>query len=171
MDNKRLGIFLIIAGIVLGIILLSINSLVNNSIDVACECSEMEEGGSCPHEKQTLWSVYLGLILISALLALGVYMIFFEKTQKEIVSVLENQKKIQTEEEKYELLLKGLNEDEKKVLNAVKEQDGITQETLRLRADMHKSKLSIILSGLEKKELIKKVQEGKTNKVFIKFKL
>jgi uncharacterized membrane protein len=115
--------------------------------------------------------VYLGLILISALLALGVYMIFFEKTQKEIVSVLENQKKIQTEEEKYELLLKGLNEDEKKVLNAVKEQDGITQETLRLRADMHKSKLSIILSGLEKKELIKKVQEGKTNKVFIKFKL
>lgn len=171
MDNKRLGIFLLIIGIVLGVLMLFINSLVNDSLDSACGCSEMEKGGFCPHEAQTLWPVYAGLILISALIALGIYMIFFEKAQREIVSVLENQKRIQTEEEKYGLLLKGLSEDEKKVLNAVKEQDGITQETLRLRTGLHKSKLSIILSGLEKKELVKKMQEGKTNRVFIKFKL
>ncbi len=171
MDNKKLGIFLLIIGIILGTLMLFINSLVNDSLDSACGCSEMQENGFCPHEAQTLWPVYLGLILISALIALGIYMIFFEKTQKEIISVLENQKKIQTEEEKYELLLKGLNEYEQNVLNAVKEQDGITQETLRLRTSLHKSKLSIVLSGLEKKELIKKVQEGKTNKIFIKFKL
>jgi len=102
------------------------------------------------------------------MLALGVYLIFFEKSQKEIVRTLENQKKIQTEEEKFSILLKGLDAEEKKVIKAVKDQDGITQQTLRLRTDLHKSKLSIVLDGLEKKGLIKKAPKGKTNQIFLK---
>ena len=68
-------------------------------------------------------------------------------------------------------MLKALDKDEQKVIKAVKQQDGITQQTLRLRTDMHKSKLSIILSKLEDKNLIKKVPKGKTNKVFLKISL
>lgn len=102
------------------------------------------------------------------MLALGAYLIFFEKLQKAIVQTLENHKKIQTEEGKFDILLKRLNEDEKKIVKAVKEQDGITQQTLRLRADMHKSKLSIVLDGLEKKGLVKGVEKGKTKQVFLK---
>ena len=50
-------------------------------------------------------------------------------------------------------VLAGYTDEEKKVVKAVKEQDGITQSTLRLRTDLHKSKLSIVLDGLEKKGL------------------
>ena len=100
--------------------------------------------------------------------ALGIYLVFFEKSQKAIISTLEQQKQIQVGEEKFDILLKGLNQDEQKVLKAVKEQDGITQQTLRLRTDLHKSKLSIVLDGLEKKGLIAKVQKGKTNQIYLK---
>ncbi len=110
-------------------------------------------------------------VFSAVLIALGLYLVFFEKSQKEILSTLEKQKHIQVEEEKFDILLKGLSEDEKKVVNAVKEQDGITQQTLRLRTDMHKSKLSIVLDGMEKKGLIKRVEKGKTKQVFLKIAL
>ena len=97
--------------------------------------------------------------------------IAFEKSQKEIVSALGKQKEIKVEEEKFDILMKGLNEEEQKVMKAVKEQDGITQQTLRLRTDLHKSKLSILLDGLEKKELLKRKAKGKTKQVFLKINL
>ena len=65
----------------------------------------------------------------------------------------------------------GLNEEEKKVIIAVKDQDGITQQTLRLRTGLHKSKLSIVISDLQAKKLIEKVPKGKTNQIFLKIAL
>jgi uncharacterized membrane protein len=87
------------------------------------------------------------------------------------MSALESHKKEQTAEERFRLLLKGLDSEEKKVIKAVKEQDGITQHTLRLRSDLHKSKLSIVLDRLEKKGLVKRIVKGKTKQVFLKVKL
>ena len=40
---------------------------------------------------------------------------FFDKGQKAIVSTLEKQKQVQLEDEKFDILLKGLDDDEKKV--------------------------------------------------------
>mgnify|MGYP001615807833 FL=1 len=70
--------------------------------------------------------------------------------------------------ERFKILLEGLDEDEKKIMQAVKEQDGISQSTLRYRIDLSKSKLSMVLSQLEKKGLISKVKKGKINNVFLK---
>ena len=94
-----------------------------------------------------------------------------QKSQKEIISELKRQKEINIDEEKFDILLKGLDEEEKKVIRAVKEQDGITQQTLRLRTDLHKSKLSIVLAQLEEKGLVKRESNGKTKKVFLKIAL
>lgn len=168
MENKKLGIMLIAACLVLGFIIFTFNSALNAQAQASCACEEMQESGLCSMDSKTPWQTYLGIILISAMAALGIYLISFEKSQKAIVSTLERQKQIQLGEEKFNILLKGLNEEEKKVLNAVREQDGITQQTLRLRTDLHKSKLSIVLDGLEKKGLIKRVPKGKTNQVFLK---
>jgi len=171
MDNKKLGIILIIVCFILGFLIFTFNQALNVQAQASCDCVEMQESGFCPMDKPTPWQTYLGIILTTGLAALGVYLIFFEKSQKEIISTLEKQKKIQTSEEKFEILLKGLNNDEQKVIKAVKEQEGITQQTLRLRVDMHKSKLSIVLDGLEKKGLIKKIPKGKTNQIFLKIAL
>jgi len=169
-DNKNLGIILIIACLVLGFLIFSFNSKLNIQLEASCSCTAMETG-SCPHEKQTPWQTYLGIISISAVAALGIYLIFFEKSQKEIISTLEKQKQIKIGEERFDILLKGLSNDEKRVIKAVKEQDGITQQTLRLRTDLHKSKLSIVLDGLEKKELITRKVKGKTKQIFLKIRI
>ena len=66
------------------------------------------------------------------------------------------------------MILKGLDNYEKKVMNAVKEQEGITQNTLRIRTDMSKAKLSYVLQDLEKRGLIKRIKKGKTLAVFFK---
>lgn len=168
MDNKNLGILLIIVCLLLGALIFAFDKQLNEQAEASCTCAAMVEGGTCPHEQKTPWQTYFGIILVSGIAALGIYLIFFEKSQKAIISTLEKQKQIQSEEEKFDILLKGLTIDEKKVIRAIKEQDGITQQTLRLRTDMHKSKLSIVLDGLEKKGLIARKEKGKTKQVFLK---
>ena len=170
MDNKKLGLILILIGILL---IISIQ-MVKVKEDTIIRKIVAEQGscfladGTCLHDDRDATFYYIGWIISAVIIALGLYLIFFEKSQKEIVSALENQKHIKINEEKFDILLKGLTEDEKKIIRAVKEQDGITQQTLRLRTDLHKSKLSIILDGLEKKNLIKRIEKGKTKQVFLK---
>jgi len=171
MENKKLGIILIVVCLILGFLIFTFNKQINDQAEASCSCSEMEDGGSCPHEQQNPWFTYLGIILLAGLVALGVYLIFFEKSQKEIVSTLQKQKQDLNQEEKFSILLKGLDNYEKKVIKAIKEQDGITQQTLRLRTDLHKSKLSIVLDNLEKKQLITRKLKGKTKQVFLKIAL
>ncbi|MFH1399154.1 MAG: hypothetical protein ABIG95_03510 [Candidatus Woesearchaeota archaeon] len=168
MENRILGLLLIIMCVMLGGVIFAFHQKLNAQTESSCSCTEMEQGGFCPHQEQSSWQTYLGIILTSLIAALGIYLIFFEKSQKEILSTLENQKHIQIEDEKFNILLKGLDQDEQKVIKAVKEQEGITQQTLRLRTDMHKSKLSIVIAGLEKKGLVKKVAKGKTNQLYLK---
>jgi uncharacterized membrane protein len=171
MDNKKLGLFLIGICILLGFLIFMFNSALSEHAEGSCECEAMLDGGTCPMEIGIPWQTYLGIILVAGLTSLGIYLLFFETSQTAIMSALESHKKEQTAEERFRLLLKGLDSEEKKVIKAVKEQDGITQHTLRLRSDLHKSKLSIVLDRLEKKGLVKRIVKGKTKQVFLKVKL
>ena len=179
MDNKKLGIIIISTAVILLVLLFFIRMSLITPYDAEIERHEDEgischaDTGDCPHENKLQAQVPLIIagVLILGFLALGFFLIFFDKSQKEIASVLENQKKVQTEDEKFNILLKGLNAEEKKVIRAVKDQDGITQQTLRLRTDLHKSKLSIVLDNLEKKDLVKREAKGKTKKVYLKIRL
>ena len=174
MNNKILGSILIAIAIVFLISLV----IFKLQIDNLTENLMLESGGSCIkngkclHERSN-FPVYIGSIIIFITFALGFYLIFFEKSkekieniQMEIVKTLKETKKKQNED--FEFLLKALDDDEKKVMRAVREQDGIEQATLRIRTDLSKTKLSVVLSELEKKNLIKKVPEGKKNRIYLK---
>ncbi len=170
MDNKKLGIILVIVALFLTAIIFLVkareDTIIGKVITEKGSC--FLNDGTCLHADRDITLYIIGLIISAAILALGAYLIFFDKSQKEIVQTLERQKHIQIEEEKFNILLKGLNEDEKAIMKAVRDQDGITQQTLRLRTDIHKSKLSILLDSLEKKDLISRKEKGKTKQVFLK---
>ena len=130
--------------------------------------------GKCAHEQSNLPFI-IGTALTVFTLGLGIYLIIFSKTaksfetaQKSILNKLDTAKNKEQKEERFNILMEGLDEDEKKVIMAVKEQDGIEQSTLRIRAGLSKAKLSILLTGLEKNSLIAKVPFGKKNKIHLK---
>ena len=179
MDNRKLGIILIAFSlamlVLLGVIRANVISAYQAEIDSYLLAGEAcpSDPELCPHEQRSRSQtpIYIAGVFAVGIIALGMYLIFFEKSQKEIISTLKKEKHIQSEEEKFSILLKGLSGDEQKIIKAVKEQDGITQQTLRLRTDMHKSKLSIVLDGLEKKGIVKRAAKGKTKQVFLKIAL
>jgi len=177
MESKRLGQILVGISLLILMVLVVYNLQVNSLIDALMKESGgicINEAGECIHE-QEMWPMYLGVALFVFVLALGVYLWFFDKSQKlvretheGIVKRLEETKKEQLDEERFKILLKGLNEDEKRIMKILKEQDGITQATLRIKTDFSKSKLSGILKDLENKKLVKRLVKGKTNQVFLK---
>ncbi len=64
-----------------------------------------------------------------------------------------------------------LKEDEQLILTLVAEEDGIGQREIQRRTDFSKTKVSKILSELEKREVIRKVSMGKKNKIYLTQKL
>ena len=164
MENKKLGILLITIGLVVGgmFFYFSVN-LFNQSKENGCFSSS-----NC-HTIGTLLPIsHIATGIFSAILALGFYLLFFHKTDKIIIERLEKNMRENIINEKFEFAFKMLNPFEARILKKVKEQDGITQNTLRLRTDMSKAKLSYVLQELEKRNLIKRIRKGKTFEIFLK---
>ena len=177
MDNKKIGFLLIFVAILFGVILFIFKIYIdqlNDSLMALTNGSCFLESGKCVHERNFLPFI-IGAVAVAVTLGAGIYLILFSKTarsfetaQKNILKKISTTKNKELKEERFKILLEGLGEDEKKVITSVKEQDGISQSTLRYRNDLSKSKLSMVLSQLEKKNLITKVKKGKINNIFLK---
>ena len=164
MNSKRVGIVLLVVSIILFIIAaLVYQDLSQKSLDTGCFSSP-----DCQPIQKSFSIVNLGFGAFGFIIALAFYLLFLSKGDEAIVSHLKKEKEKLSNEEKFSILLLGLDEFEKKVIQAVKKQDGITQNTLRLRTDMSKAKLSQELTNLEKKGLIKPEQQKKTLAIFLK---
>ena len=164
MENKKLGIILVIVALLVGGLFIYFTTrLSEQSQELGCfdnkDCFAIEKGLSISHA---------AIGIFSFMLALGFYMLFFNKTVKAIMERLEKEKDERIEDAKFEMLFKALDPYEQKAIKAIKEQDGITQNTLRLRVDMSKAKLSYVLQELEKRGLIKRVKRGKTLSLHLK---
>ena len=93
MDNKKLGLVLIGICVIFGFLVFMFNSALSEHAEGSCECEAMISGGTCPMDTGIPWQTYLGIILVAGLAALGIYLVFFEKSQKAIISALEDHKK------------------------------------------------------------------------------
>lgn len=165
MDNKKLGLIIIVISLVFSLFAYGLGNQLSKLQTDSCTCTD-----SCKDHKPSYW-IYGIIAVIFSTLSLGIYLLFFEKSHQTLVNKLKEDASVKSEDEKFNLILMGLNDDERKILAAVKDQDGITQHTLGLRTDMHKSKLSIIVGMLEHKGLVKREKTGKTNQVFLKVNL
>jgi|SRR3989344_1752069 len=164
MENKKLGIILLIISLIVGgIFIYLINNLAEQSQELGCfnnkDCLVIERGLSISH---------IAMGIFSFIFALGFYLLFFNKTEKVIMERLEREKEEKVGNAKFEMLNKALDPFEQKVIKAVREQDGITQNTLKLRLDMSKAKLSYVLQELERRGIIKRIKKGKTLSIYLK---
>lgn len=164
MENKKLGVLLIfISFIVGGMFIYYSSNLVEKGREIGCFPNE-----DCIGIERTLSFSHIAVGVFSFILALGFYLLFFNKTERAILDKLEDEKDRKIENMKFDILLKALDGYEQRVVKAVREQPGITQNTLRIRLDMSKAKLSYVLQELEKRGIVKRVEKGKTLEVYLR---
>lgn len=164
MNNKNLGIVFLVISVIIIIILINLISNLNTEAK-GLGCFD-DEG--CLKIESSLNITHIAFGVIGFILALGFYLLFFSKGEEEILKQLRETKEANLKEEKFNLILKGLDDYEKNAMKTIKENEGITQNTLRIKTDMSKAKLSYVLADLEKRDLIKKVKKGKTFAIFLK---
>lgn len=163
MNHKKIGVLiLVLAIILLGIFLFVIQSLNQQIQTLGCFADP-----SCKQVETSLSIVHFAFGIFGFLFSLGFYLLVFSKGEEAIVKRLEADTSRKLDVEKFTILLKGLDEYEKKILSTVREQNGITQQTLRLRTNFSKAKLSQVLSTLEKKGLVRREKDKKTLAVYL----
>jgi uncharacterized membrane protein len=176
MNQKQIGIILIVIGILMSIFVFYVK--VENEQHIALLVSETGtcflKDGTCMHNQGQILYI-LGWVLSASIIILGIYLIFFDKTQKvlaehqvKVSRALEEAKKQDKEKDEFKAFLSGFNEDEQKILLAIREQEGIQQSTLRFKIGMSKTSLSLLLKSLEDRGIISRKESGKTNQVFLK---
>jgi uncharacterized membrane protein len=65
------------------------------------------------------------------------------------------------------VLKKALNTDEALLIDLIAESEGVTQDSLRFKTGFSKSKVSALLSEMEKKDILVREKLGRTYKIFI----
>src|SRR3989338_5649232 len=171
MNNRHVGAILLVVAVLMGIFLFVTKQQEDIYLDKIIE----EQGGICyvdgicVHDQQFI-KYFLGGVLALLVAFSGVYLLFFDKSQKmllqqhkEVASALKEAK----EKDVFQAYLAGFSEEEQKVLKAGKEQEGIQQSTLRYRINMPKTSLSLLLKSLEEREIITRKEDGKTNEIFL----
>ncbi len=162
MNNKKIGTILILFSAVLGLFFLNHISKMNSSYTNECNPSQ-----ECVRVGSLLnWSHFFVGILFS-ILSLGIYLIFFTREEEILFEKLEKESIAKTEEEKLNLIMKALDENEAKVIRVIKEQPGITQNTLTIKTGLSKAKISNVLSDFENKKLVYRQPKGKTYSIFL----
>jgi hypothetical protein len=177
METKKLGFLIIGISIVLGFIMFNFMNRLNVQ-EEQLHCNPTQE---CQEVRSVLGMSHIAVGFLAFIFALGFYLLFFNKSEKEVMdryiddkisnNNLINNKNILKESDenldRFSFLLRPLDENERKVLVAIKDQQGITQSTLRFRTDLSKAKISQVLNDFEKKNLITRKEKGKTYSVFL----
>ncbi len=164
MDKRNLGLIILVLSLLMGI---AVVNLISNSRTSADEKGCFNDS-QCGAIASTLSISHLGIGILFALFSLGVYLMIFGRTEERLLQQLEQQREHLTREEKLRILALLLSENEQKVFQTVVENEGITQNTLRIKTDLSKAMLSKILSDFERKKIVVREARGKTYAVYVK---
>jgi uncharacterized membrane protein len=163
METKKLGFLIIGMSIVLSFIIFGYMGKLSGQ-EKHFNCNPTNE---CQQVQSLFGLSHIAVGFLAFIFALGFYLLFFNKGEKEILKEANEEKTQNTAEDKFNLLLRPLDDNERNVLKAIKEQEGITQSTLKYRANLSKAKVSQILTDFEKKNLIARKVKGKTYELFL----
>jgi ribosomal protein S25 len=173
MNQKQIGYILLSIGILLAVAVFMMKGAEDKKINAfikdtgTCYLSD----GTCLHDDRDFTLYIFGWILSSALVFFSVYLIVFDKTQKVLA---EHQEKVSEalkeakHKDEFSVFLSAFDDDNKKILKIVHENEGITQSTLRFKSGLSKAHLSELLQSLDKKGIIARKPKGKTYELFLK---
>ena len=165
MNSKKIGIVLLVVSVILLVIfVLAFKQIGNQGDQLGCFDNQ-----DCLQVQSSFSMINVGFGLFGFILALAFYLIVFAKSEDVFINKLDQQQASLEGAEKFKFMLMGLDEFEKEVIKKIREQQGITQSTLKLKVDMSKAKLSQVLTGLEKKNLVRREQKKKTLAIYTLF--
>ncbi|MBL7054677.1 hypothetical protein ISS05_02880 [Candidatus Woesearchaeota archaeon] len=175
MDQKHIGIILLILSVLLGTFVYLIQADNEALADdyMAKEGTCFLDDGTCLH-KEKLPLFIFGWAVSGVLFLFGIYITFIDKTQKfmaehqiKVASALESAMKQEREKDEFSAYIAGFDEEEKNVIKAIKDQEGIKQSTLRYKTGISKTSLSLILKKLEDRKIISRKPSGKTKEIYL----
>lgn len=177
MDQRAIGAIVLILGILVAAFTFVAKEREDRAIALLIDerASCYLDDGTCLHEDRNLAPYILGWVVAAALVILGAYLLLFGRMERllakqhlEVAEALKEAKLQERTKDEFKAFLAGFSEEEQRVLAAVKEQDGIKQSTLRYRAGMSKSSLSLLLASLEARGIVARKAAGKTNLIFLR---
>ncbi len=174
MNTRHIGSAVAVAGIIVLLLVYTYyqreEAAVQHYVDEHGTCYLSD--GTCLHDTSKL-PYAAGFAAGFFLVGTGIY-VFMDRSrealaahQEAVSRALMQAKKEDRLKDEWKAYLAGFSEDERKVLEAVKAQDGVLQSTLRYRTAMSKSSLSLLLKSMEDKGTITRQEKGKTKQVFL----
>ncbi|MDD5417608.1 MAG: MarR family transcriptional regulator [Candidatus Nanoarchaeia archaeon] len=158
MNSRQVGFLIIGISALVGYITYSFNLALTEIVSTSCE-----HGTSCPMWGTITFQTNVSLSIMTGIILVGMYIIFFVKDKKP------EQIKIEVSKKSYEEVMKELDEEGKKVLEAIIEDKGtIFQSDLSEKTNMNKVKVTRVLDKLEGKGIIERKRRGMTNVVILK---
>ncbi|MBW2992507.1 MarR family transcriptional regulator [Candidatus Woesearchaeota archaeon] len=166
MKNRIVGILIVCISVLIGFIVLSFNLALRNIVNAACS-----HGPSCPMWGTINFQTNVSLAVMVLVLLVGLYLIFFGKEERIVTKVKrikEHVKPKKLSKEDFKDVLSKMNENDKKIFEAVIDSGDIYQSKLAEKTGFTKVKVSRILDRLEGKGLIERKRRGMTNIVILK---
>lgn len=176
LNQRQIGGIVIVIGILLAGFMVALKSQNDAEVEhyIAEQGTCIDETGTCIHAKNATQYVF-GWVLSLSLIILGIYLVFFDRTQAtlaqqniRVARALREAKRDEEKKDAFTAFLAGFKEEEQLVLKAVLEQDGIKQSTLRFRTGMSKATLSQLLASLEERDFVTRKPSGKTKEVYLR---
>jgi len=162
MRNRVVGFFIIFVALLMGFIIYAFNRAMTEIVNASCE-----HGSSCPMWGTIDFQTNVSIAIMSFVIIIGLYLIFFGKEEKKITE--EEIRNISIKKENYEEVLKTLTDEEKTVFESIIDSNGtIFQSDLTDKTNFNKVKVTRILDKLEGRGLIERRRRGMTNVVIIK---
>jgi len=156
MENKHVGWLIIGIAFVMSILVIIFNYTLKNLLGDTCS-----HGSSCSMYDTVAIQTWVSLSIVVIVLVIG-FVIMFTKPKERIIV-----KKVK--EKKKKLDLKGLDKDEKSVINLLlREGKAVFQADLMEKLEIGKVKTTRLLDKLEAKQFIERKRRGMNNIVVLR---
>lgn len=175
MKQKHIGYFFYsfstILTIYLFILLTNLSEITNEYFSDKGSC--FLESGRCLHGSLQGLTI-AGISIIISLYLFSTYLAFFdkkglgkEKSYEKISESLKAAKNAEKSKDEFKAFLAGFNDEEKKVLQIIHDNEGILQSTLKFKADMSKSSLSIMIKDFQSRNIVKRKPHKKSYELYL----